>query len=363
MPEELGERIDAYWRRFVDCKQSKKRALDVTCLEPGAVRLMEQFGRQGQALQQLALDLNMRMPDIREGEILDSLNRVIETGRALTTLGLAAGALDKLAEICFWIAYEKAVKHSPSVIEYVIPRGDITTTADSPEETGEKKCPEPEHEPVCGNCGGNNGQGRCNGIKEAKGAWKDCPCADGGWFEYAPFKNVQAIRDAQKILANLPTLDEYTPDESDDNDDEDEPDPWCIAGSAPGDNGPQLLPQHYCQCGHKYASKYPINSSDKNNPCPYKSAPGPTITLATWTAQSVDGTTCSYPSTTLCATMVERRQYIPRVTEAPRLDKRLDGNGNGPPVFDDPGDDNDDDDGGDDDKNPPTEKVACGCSE
>ena len=74
--------------------------------------------------------------------------------------------------------------------------------------------------------------------------------------------------------------------------------PWCLHGASPHGNS---YPQEYCQCGKNYASLYSVATSG-TNPCPWTTAPGPTLTFVAWTAQSFDGKTCSFPSTMSCST-------------------------------------------------------------
>ncbi|MCJ1473603.1 hypothetical protein MMC13_002254 [Lambiella insularis] len=93
--------------------------------------------------------------------------------------------------------------------------------------------------------------------------------------------------------------------------------PWCLHGGSPHGN---RYPQEYCQCGKSYASLYSIATST-TNPCPWTTAPGPTLTFVTWTAQSHDGKTCSFPSTMSCLTYNHANHAMgSHPTPAPRKD-------------------------------------------
>lgn len=320
LPKELGDRVADYWEKTATCPKKRKRGTNLDCVVQDASSLMQQAGPNG-PFRDLVITPNQHLPAIRPGDLLNALNQVIDAGRAIAFLALDNAGVQALAEICFWIAYEKGVEHIPSLVDFVMPEADITATADTPEETGNKDdCPEPEHEPVCSNCGGNDGKDHCKGIPEADNAWAGCPCVDGGYFPYRPYKDAQAFLDAQDALGKLPNGAGGGGDDST---------PWCLHGGNPHDNGPAVIPEEYCQCGKDYAELY-STANGGGNGCPYKSAPGPTITLTPWTAQSYDGVTCSYPSTTSCATYNIPNNHPQRdlavMTAAPDLDKRQGGN-------------------------------------
>lgn len=57
-----------------------------------------------------------------------------------------------------------------------------------------------------------------------------------------------------------------------------ETEPWCVHGASPHSG---RLPAEYCQCGDNHESMFSIATSTTSpyDPCPYTTAPGPTITF------------------------------------------------------------------------------------
>jgi hypothetical protein len=105
---------------------------------------------------------------------------------------------------------------------------------------------------------------------------------------FAFMNDAQAVIDFGSISSTTPTA--TTPPESTMSS-------WCLSNS---DLQDMIFPSNYCKCGEDHLTYFETTTG--SNPCPYTAPPGPVITPMTWTAQSADLVTCSYPSTMSCAT-------------------------------------------------------------
>lgn len=301
LPEDLAKKVQEIIARSSQC--AKKRSVSLDCIGSIANMVMKQAVPNA-PLRGLA-STPVRLPSLSATDLNQQVLKINDAGKKIDGLALDGDGLAYLSELSFWIAYEQVYENKPAITQFIIP---ASATASAP--TSTTSCPPDDRQPNCSNCGNNSQKdGLC------VDPWKGCPCVDGLKFGFAPFPNRQAVDAAQAVFDSLPNLQDAGGDTT----------PWCVNGGNPTNSGDsvRMIPVDYCQCGVNHASLYSTTTGN-NGPCPYTEAPGPTIALSTWSAQTFDGQTCTFPSTTRCATFnhKERRGEIPEPTAMPGLEKR-----------------------------------------
>ena len=209
LPTDLANAVTEFIARIDSCVVLRKRnTISDTCFGDIAGSLMEQTVANGWAAGLVMQPT--RLPQQIPRMIAHFLPIVIAAGQKISGLAyLNKVDFNGLAELVALIVYDQVVeglKDTPTPTEYVIKASEIADASQTSASGKPSTCPPDDRIPCCPNCGGDNGNRQCNGIKAAKDAWKGCPCIGNRLHPYKPFPNKQAYKDAQALLLNLPYL-------------------------------------------------------------------------------------------------------------------------------------------------------------
>lgn len=161
--------------------KQKKQKRDCTPAFLG-VDIIRKTGAGG-AFNGLLLPTKVQLPALIPA-LAGGLQTVITAGKDVVEFSGNTVLLQAVAEICYWIAYEKINNALSLTGDLVISLSDIAISTQVTTTTS--NCPRPFLAPDCLNCGGNNGKSKCLG--NANG-YTCCLCYDPSSYQYAPFKS------------------------------------------------------------------------------------------------------------------------------------------------------------------------------
>ena len=308
LPPDLASVLTQLVAQIDSCATSNKRSIGLDCFAAIAGGVLQNTVPGGPLAGLLVLPT--MMPRITPQVIAPYLSLVISTGQKIAYFAANSDILNAVAKLVTWNLYLELIEYAfakiPKPTEFAIPASDLTANATS---SSSAACAPTGYEPCCPNCGGDAGGNKCQGDAKANNLRAGCPCIGDGPPPYQAYLNdSQGYQNAQALFGNLSDLANANFS--------------CVNGASPPNPGSMVIPPDYCQCGANYASLY--STTTGSNPCPYTTPPGATIQLSSWTAESFDGATCTYPSTTACASYNHqaKRGTIPDPSAASHMVRR-----------------------------------------
>lgn len=158
-------------------------------------------------------DLSTMSTDLIIGDLISGLMqqlpKVIAYGMQVAALAANSTLLNLVSKFLLLAVYAELTTPGPNPTQLVIPASDVVATQ-MPQETGSSECP--SQIPNCSNCGGNtnpptvpaNSSGVCAGLPQLDGFPGGCRCVDPTEPPVnKPFENMQAVNEAQALLASI----------------------------------------------------------------------------------------------------------------------------------------------------------------
>lgn len=200
LPSDLQSKIFNYAQNDTCTAKSKnKRFCDVGSL---GADIISQTGSGDLFNGLIMLPTGAQMPTL-VASVAVGFAQVTAAGQQIAELAASNALLQVVAEICFWIAYEKLNNAFSATRPLVIAKSDIATsnlaTASTPQ------CPDITAAPNCNDCGGNNGNSLCVGKSNG---YTSCLCYDPPELKYsldaADFAGLPAAFGAMTIESSTP---------------------------------------------------------------------------------------------------------------------------------------------------------------
>lgn len=210
LPVDLGSSIQDVLANTAQCAHVYKRGdvykrfADLACVVEVTIAMLERVLGGSGLLGSAIISPESPVPSLTAA--LDSSLKFAITGGKAYQDGLSDKTYTNLATTLFVINFEELVNgqnaYTESPTQFVLSADDI---AFFPACKDVYPCPPDISRPCCVNCGGNNGNDACAGIKSKCGlAWQGCPCFEIQDLSNHPFDTVQAFLNAQNTLAHLP---------------------------------------------------------------------------------------------------------------------------------------------------------------